>query len=320
MRTTLSAFVLHIGSVICHKAQPHVESPAGTFIGNSSIADLEQFLGIPYAQPPVDDLRFANPVPAGTPLSGTIDASAYGPGCSQLDDYAQYNGLSEDCLTLNIVRPSGIKSHADLPVMFWIHGGGNANGQSIFYNGTALVQHSMVSEQPVVYVSINYRLGGFGFLNSPMVKSAGFSNLGRKDQYLALQWVHANIRSFGGDPGKVTIFGESAGAADCWAQLHYAYKKHEDAKYFRGMITQSGAPGSPAYPLALPSIDGEQEFAQLLADTGCKGQGIACLREVPHRINIQLRHRQRLVRCQFDASCRVWPIRIVAHHPWFELE
>jgi triacylglycerol lipase len=99
--------------------------------------------------------------------------------------------------------------------MFFIHGGGNYNGQSIFYNGTALVQHSVEIEQPIIYVGINYRLGGFGFLTSPDFNDAGLSNLGLMDQRLALEWVHDQIAGFGGDPEKVTIFGESAGAANC---------------------------------------------------------------------------------------------------------
>jgi carboxylesterase type B len=132
--------------------------------------------------------------------------------------------------------------------MFFIHGGGNYNGQSIFYNGTALVQHSVEIEQPIIYVGINYRLGGFGFLTSPDFNDAGLSNLGLMDQRLALMWVHDHIAGFGGDPEKVTIFGESAGAANCWAQMHYAFTHAEDDEYFRAVITQSGAPGSPGFP------------------------------------------------------------------------
>ena len=242
--------------VVLGQADPKVQSPGGTFEGNSSIAGLDQFLGISYAKPPIGNLRFANPVPTDPSPETVFNASTYGPGCSQLNICSEYNGLSEDCLTLNVIRPAGVSHNASLPVLFWIHGGGNENGQSIFYNGTALVQHSSSVHQPVIYVSINYRLGGFGFLISPAFKAKGISNLGLKDQYLALQWAHANIQSFGGDPARVTIFGESAGAANCWAQLHWARKNNEANKYFRGMITQSGAPGSPGFPLAIPAEDG----------------------------------------------------------------
>ena len=264
--------------------QPRVQAPTGTFVGNTSIADLDQFLGIPYAQPPIANLRFANPLPARSSPHETIDATAYGPGCSQLKYFTEYNGLSEDCLTLNVIRPKGTTRDAALPVMFWIHGGGNANGQSIFYNGTALVQHSITINHPIIYVGINYRLNGFGFLNSPAFQAAGLSNLGLKDQYLALQWAHENIEAFGGDPEKVTIFGESAGAANCWSQLHYAYVKNETNKYFRAMITESGAPGSPAFPRALKPRKGAPSYKKLLKKTGCLGKGISCLRKVQHNV------------------------------------
>lgn len=278
----IHCLILSAGTALAHR--PVVRAPAGIFTGNTSIPDLEQYLGIPYAQPPIDDLRFSNPVPFPNKPNKNIDATAYGPGCSQLSSFAQYNGLSEDCLTLNIIRPAKTPCDALLPVLFWIHGGGNANGQSIFYNGTALVQHSISTSQPIIYVSINYRLAGFGFLSSLAIQEAGLSNLGLKDQYLALQWVHNNIRSFGGDPDKVTIFGESAGAADCWAQLHYAHKQDEANKYFRGMITESGAPGSPAFPVALSPADGEEAYTQLLRAVGCSDKGLECLRSVPHDI------------------------------------
>jgi len=226
----------------------------GNYIGNASIPGLSQFLGIRYAKPPVGELRFAPPEPWPSQPGAPVNATSYGPGCPQLSAFETYNGLSEDCLTLNVVVPSDHNS--SLPVMFFIHGGGNYNGQSIFYNGTALVQHSVAIGKPVAYVGINYRLGGFGFLTSPEFNDAGLSNLGLKDQYLALEWVHEHIEEFGGDPDKVTIFGESAGAANCWAHMHYASKYDEVEKYFRGVITQSGAPGSPAYPLGmLPSAN-----------------------------------------------------------------
>ncbi|KAF2671193.1 alpha/beta-hydrolase, partial [Microthyrium microscopicum] len=191
---------------------PKAESPSGTFYGNSSISTLDQFLGIPYAEPPIGNLRFSDPKPLPSNSSHVYNASSYGPGCPQLSIYEEYNGLSEDCLTLNIIRPTAIKNHSSLPVLFFIHGGANLNGQSIFYNGTALVQHSISIDEPIIYVGINYRLGGFGFLNNPTFLAAGVTNLGLKDQYLALKWVHDNIKGFGGDPGKVIIFGESSGA------------------------------------------------------------------------------------------------------------
>lgn len=274
-------------STVPHLAStnPSVTASAGRFVGNTSIKDLDQFLGIPYAKPPVGELRFANPQPAGKLTSDPFDATAYGPGCLQDPLFADYNGLDEDCLTLNVIRPHDCQEDK-LPVMFWIHGGGNMNGQSLYYNGTALTQFAASIDQPVIYVSINYRLGGFGFLTSTDFVDAGLSNLGLKDQYLALQWVHDNIESFGGDPDKVMIFGESAGAWNCWSQLHHAYTENEANKLFRGMVTQSGAPGSPQFPHAAAPETGAEAYAELLNATGCTGEDSAearidCLRAAP---------------------------------------
>jgi carboxylesterase type B len=267
------------------QAIPRVCSPSGIYVGNSSISQLDQFLGIPYAEPPIGELRLTNPILFQSSATTVLNATAYGPGCPQLDIFAQYNGLSEDCLTLNVIRPSSISRDDLLPVLFFIHGGGNINGQSLLYNGTALVQHSVTSKQPVIYIGINYRLAGFGFLSSPALQEAGLSNLGLKDQYLALQWVHKNIESFGGDPKKVTIFGESSGAANSWAQLHYAYVRNETKSYFRGIITESGAPGSPGYPLALDAEEGTITYAEVLEQTNCTGpESLECLRKTPYDI------------------------------------
>ncbi|KAH7086983.1 Alpha/Beta hydrolase protein [Paraphoma chrysanthemicola] len=260
-------------------------TPLGNYLGNTSIDGLTQYLGIRYARPPVGDLRFAPPQPWQSLDDAIVDATAYGPGCPQLPGFELYNGLSEDCLTLNIVAPSCADTESSLlPVMFFIHGGGNYNGQSIFYNGTALVQHSVEIGKPTIYVGFNYRLGGFGFLTSPEFNDAGLSNLGLMDQRLALQWVHDNIAEFGGDLEKVTIFGESAGAANCWAQSHFAHTQGDDEKYFRAMITQSGAPGSPSFPAAVNPSDGIESYDRLLEGTNCTGSTdkIACLRAVPY--------------------------------------
>lgn len=229
-------------------AFPVVQAPSGCFIGDGSIPDLDLFLGIRYAEPPVGNQRFANPRAVRTSSNSTMQATAYGPGCLQQQLNTLYNGFGEDCLTLNIVRPAGIKPDAKLPVMFWIHGGGNTRGQSVWFNGTALVQHSLDINQPIIYIATNYRLAGFGFFTSPQFAASGLSNLGLKDQRLALEWVQENIASFQGDPRKITLFGESAGAANVWAHLHYAQSRNETGRLFQAAISQSGAPGSPQFP------------------------------------------------------------------------
>jgi len=160
------------------------------------------FKGIPYAAPPVGALRWKAPEPA-THWTSPRDATAFGPICpQQVTGGARANlPQSEDCLTLNVWSPD---IHAKLPVMVWIHGGGFDAGASSLprYDGAGLAQHG------VVIVSLNYRLGRLGFLALPGAPSANFGLL---DQIAALNWVRHNIAVFGGDPGNVTIFGESAG-------------------------------------------------------------------------------------------------------------
>jgi acetylcholinesterase len=121
--------------------------------------------------------------------------------------------VSEDCLTINVLRPSGIPANAKLPVLTWVYGGGFANGFAANYNGSAIVAQSVLRGTPVIYVNFNYRVGPLGFPQGSEAAKAGALNLGLKDQLAALEWIQANIGAFGGDKSKVTVFGESAGAA-----------------------------------------------------------------------------------------------------------
>ena len=175
---------------------------------------VKAFLGLPYAAPPVGDLRWAAPrQPAA--WKGTREALQFGNHCAQgrvFDDMIfQDPGPSEDCLYLNVYAPANAKAKSNLPVMFWIHGGGYSGGASSEprHNGDFLPLHD------VVLVTINYRLGVFGFLaTSEMAKEAdgAAGNYGLLDMVAALHWVQDNVHNFGGNPGNVTIFGESAGS------------------------------------------------------------------------------------------------------------
>ncbi|KOB71341.1 Uncharacterized protein OBRU01_13925 [Operophtera brumata] len=163
------------------------------------------FKGIPYAQPPVGDLRFRAPLPP-TPWSGIREATDHGPICSQYDfSTNQILNGSEDCLFLNVYSKS-LKANAKIPVMVYIYGGGfmSGSGNQGSYGPEFLLQHN------VVVVSMNYRLEVLGFLSLDTPEVPG--NAGMKDQVLALRWVKENIAKFGGDPDNVTIFGESAGS------------------------------------------------------------------------------------------------------------
>lgn len=165
------------------------------------------FRGIPYAQPPIGHLRFAVPQSLNTSWTGSHDAKAFSPSCVGVGSNAVGGGtleVSEDCLTLNVVRPTGVGSSDRLPVLIWIHGGGFSQGSSSManYNMSWIIDQSTRLGTPIIGVSINYRLGAFGWLWSEELKRAGASNLGLRDQRMAFQWVQENIAAFGGDPGK----------------------------------------------------------------------------------------------------------------------
>jgi para-nitrobenzyl esterase len=188
----------------------------GKLIGDGKV---RAFQGVPYAAPPVGELRWKAPQPAAK-WKGELDATKYGHHCLQghvFDDMVFQDATrpsdlgSEDCLNLNVYTPADAKSKAKLPVMFWIHGGGYAGG------GSSEPRHNgdFMPTKGVVLVTINYRLGIFGFLATPELaaeQGGASGNYGLLDMVAALQWVKKNIVEFGGDPDNVTIFGESAGS------------------------------------------------------------------------------------------------------------
>lgn len=207
------------------------------------------FLGIPYAKPPVGDLRFRRPQPADA-WDGVRTAHEYGSWCYgvslRLDGFSQNNTgpMSEDCLTLNIVRPAHTPRKAKLPVAVWIHGGGYSEGSSADqrYNGSFLVQESVQMGTGIIFVSFNYRLGIFGFMAGPVLEQTGDTNIAIHDQRMALTWIQENISKFGGDPNHVTIFGESAGASS--VGVHLLAQGGRDSGLFHAAIAQSGGPYS----------------------------------------------------------------------------
>jgi para-nitrobenzyl esterase len=170
------------------------------------------FKGIPFAQAPLGDLRWREPASV-KPWSGVRDASAYGAPCAQNSGGRMLEGSSEDCLFLNVWTPEWPPASRK-PVMFWIHGGGNFGGtaSSPNFDGESLARRG------VVLVTANYRLTVFGFFANPELTRESphhaSGNYGLMDQIAALKWVRDNIAKFGGDPGNVTIFGQSAGAVD----------------------------------------------------------------------------------------------------------
>jgi para-nitrobenzyl esterase len=224
--------------VMAASSAPRVKTRSGIVQGKDD-GKVHVFLGIPYAAPPVGDLRWKPPVPVAK-WTGVKQATVFGFHCIQgkiFGDMVFHDpGGSEDCLTLNVWVPAS-RSAAKLPVMVWIYGGGFVAGTTSEgrQNGTHLAQ------QGVIVVSMNYRLGVFGFLVHPeLAKESGHNsagNYGLLDQLEALKWVHENIAAFGGDPGNVTIFGESAGSFSVSAQMASPLAKG----LFQKAIGESGA-------------------------------------------------------------------------------
>lgn len=175
-------------------------------VAGATTDGVASFKGIPFAAPPVGALRWGAPTPAA-PWTTPRDATAYGPDCMQNPLPGIKPGervMSEDCLTLNVWTPKLAKG-AKLPVMVWIHGGGFVGGSGTLPE----TDGALLAKRDVVIVSFNYRLGRFGFFAHSALEQGG--NWGLMDQIAALKWVQRNIASFGGNPAKVTIFGESAG-------------------------------------------------------------------------------------------------------------
>jgi len=174
----------------------------------------DAFLGIPFAQPPLGSLRFVNPQPFNESWNGQARIfDTYGDSCFASDGvHSSHLPQSEDCLKLNVVRPKGFENQS-LPVGIWIHGGSFMDGSSSrpSYNLSYIVENSVEIGKPMIAVSINYRLTGFGFLRSREVEYKGYTNVGLRDQIQGINWVHENIESFGGNPNHLVIWGESAG-------------------------------------------------------------------------------------------------------------
>jgi para-nitrobenzyl esterase len=212
----LTCIALALGFSRFSNAEPVIVKTEQGKVAGKTVHDgkVKAFLGLPYAAPPVGDLRWKAPEPPAK-WKGTRDATKFGAHCAQLHVYDdmvfQDSGPSEDCLSLNVYVPADAKKNRKLPVMFWIHGGGYSAG------GSSEPRHNgdFLPLKGVVLVTINYRLGVFGFLVADELAreaNGAAGNYGLLDMVAALHWVQSNIKNFNGDPGNVTIFGESAGS------------------------------------------------------------------------------------------------------------
>ncbi|CAM3342727.1 carboxylesterase/lipase family protein [Asticcacaulis taihuensis] len=242
-RTALAVFVasgLAMAALPSCAGAPNTVQTVSGAVQGVTVEGVESFKGIPFAAPPLGDLRWRAPQPAAK-WTGVKVADTFGHDCMQTPfggDAAPLGATpGEDCLVLNVWRPAGVPKDAKLPVIFWIYGGGFVNGGSSppVYDGSSF------AKKGVIMVSANYRLGRFGFFGFPELtkenKDNGLlGNYGYMDQIAALKWVQANIAAFGGDPANVTIFGESAGGGSVNTLMTSTQSKGLFAK----AIVQSG--------------------------------------------------------------------------------
>ncbi|OJJ43642.1 hypothetical protein ASPZODRAFT_154477 [Penicilliopsis zonata CBS 506.65] len=278
-----------------------IASPSATIIGAAG-ATVESFNGIPFAQAPTGALRLKPPQAISTAL-GTVEATGTAMACPQfffstdpsdlltsiigdtldIPLFQEITDSGEDCLTVNIVRPTGTDSSSNLPVLFWIFGGGFELGGTSMYDGATLVEASIKMDMPIVFVAVNYRVGGFGFLPGKEILADGSSNLGLLDQRLGLEWVADNIAAFGGDPSKVTIWGESAGSISVFDQmaLYDGDITYNGSPLFRGAIMDSGSI-VPADPVDCPK--GQTVYDTVVDTAGCSSANdtLTCLRDLDY--------------------------------------
>jgi para-nitrobenzyl esterase len=291
-----SALVLGIATASAAPAlaaSTRVTAPDGTFQGKpDTTGAMREFLGIRYAEPVTGNLRWKAPRPL-PPSVATQDATQFGNHCPQAPGPYGNATSTEDCLFLNVFTPNSDGDHDHdqnhngdhdrngdhedkkaRPVMVWIHGGALAVGESNEYDATKLVQRG------VVVVTINYRLGALGFLAHPLLTGESpdqiSGNYGIQDQQAALKWVRRNIRAFGGDPDKVTIFGESAGGLSTFVNL-VSPKAHG---LFHRAIVESGA-----YMQTQPTLaQTEAAGVKFASAVGCNqpkpSDALACLRRL----------------------------------------
>uniref|UniRef100_A0A0W0EUN4 Carboxylic ester hydrolase n=1 Tax=Moniliophthora roreri TaxID=221103 RepID=A0A0W0EUN4_MONRR len=223
-------------------------------------------------------------------MTGIFDASNFGPACLQINLPA--SRVSEDCLTINIVRPSNLPENASLPVMFWYasllnsiylplshpfsrtYGGGFHSGTGAQHNGSVIVEQSVRRGTPVIYINFNYRLGPLGFPQGQEAADKGALNLGLEDQHVALDWVKSNVRVFGGDPDKVTVFGHSAGSIMTSIQ----YLNPDFANLARAAIFQSGYQAtSPIFPPQYRQADWDKFVSNIPECASSTNSSFDCL-------------------------------------------
>ncbi|WP_245261507.1 carboxylesterase family protein [Hyphomicrobium sp. 802] len=257
---------------------PTVTLTDGQVRGTSSNG-VNKFLGIPYAAPPVGKLRW-QPPQAVKKWKGVLDGTKFANTCPQVTELGAFAGptsTNEDCLYLNVFTTGSAKKKG---VIVWIHGGGNVDGESNDYDATKLAQGGPDGHETVV-VTLNYRMGLFGYLSHPALNGEGhlWGNYGIMDIQQVLRWVQRNIAAFGGDPNRVAVGGQSAGATDTGANV----LSPMSAGLFSRAIYESGP--LPTLPSAATALTNGQNFATAAGCSGSGKQASTCLRNLtPERI------------------------------------
>ena len=289
----MKTFIASFGLLLCASlllAKPSVvvktaEGPVNGMLKNG----VYEFLGIPYAAPPLGKLRWMPPQPVAK-WKEPLDATHFGNICAQITTLGVFAGppsVNEDCLYLNVFTPKlgrGDPSNPGNPVIVWIHGGGNVDGTSADYDGSKLATGGPLGV-PTVVVTINYRLGLFGFLAHPALDGENhpFANYGIMDIQAALRWVQRNAAAFGGDPSRVTLGGQSAGATDTGANVISPLS----AGLFNRAIFNS-SPLTAMTPLATGLTNGKAFAMAAGCGSGSDAATASCLRALSASRILQL--------------------------------
>ena len=257
-----------------HRVEKRASAPVVTLAQarykGSTGSGVDSFKGIPYVLAPTGTRRWATPAAITAKSTATVAATSYGSKCT----------AAEDCLKLNVFRPAGTTASSGLPVLVYFFGGSFSSGDASAYNPTNLIKRGVATGQEALVVTFNYRLGALGFVNQVGGSSTIKKNIGLYDQHAALEWIQANVAKFGGDPDKVTAWGQSAGAISIALQMF----RSPTSPPFRAAILHSGAAGTVEVFDRTSSYSTKQQstaarYATFLKAVGCSTGSISCLRK-----------------------------------------